>query len=121
MKRYLSEQEIIDQYIETGVVLTETALNGDYKRGNTIAKKNRKTFDFLTHNKDLAISILAQVMNSDIDKARSIAAADSLRMNIMIKKAINVLEEVAKRSDIIGFEAKTALRIWRGEFPGKTL
>jgi hypothetical protein len=121
MRKPLAPQEIVDQYLETGVVLAETALIGDYKRGNKFAKKNRKVFDALRQDKDLAIQVLQQVMNSDNDKARSIAAADAIRLNIMIEQAVVVLEEVAKRSDIIGFEAKTALKIWRGEFPGKTL
>lgn len=121
MKKILAPQEIINQYLETGVVLAKTALNGDYKGGNKIAKENRKVFAILGQNKDLAVQVLMQVMNSDNDKARSIAAADALRLNILIEQSIDILEEVAKRSDIIGFEAKTALKIWRGEFPGKTL
>ena len=121
MKKILTPQEIINQYLETGIVLAETALNGDYKRGNKIAKENRKVFVILGQNKDLAVQVLMQVMDSDNDKARSIAAADAIRLDIMVKQAVDVLEEVAKRSDIIGFEAKTALKIWRGEYPGKTL
>lgn len=121
MKKILTPQQIINQYLETGIVLSETALNGDYKRGNKIAKENRKVFAILGQNPDLAMQVLMQVMNSDNDKARSIAAADAIRLNIMVKQAIDVLEEVAKRSDIIGFEAKTALKVWRGKYPRKTL
>lgn len=121
MKKIVTPQEIIYQYLETGTILAETALIGDHKRGNKIAKENRKVFSILCQNKDLAIQVLMQVMSSDNDKARSIAAADAIRLEIMIEQAVGVLEEVAKRNDIIGFEAKTALKIWRGEFPGKTL
>jgi thiamine kinase-like enzyme len=121
MRKQLSPQEIVEQYIEAGKVLTETTLNGDYKRGNKIAKELQKVFEKLGKNEDLAIQVLSQVMSSDIDKARSMAAADALRLNILVEQAIIVLEEVAKRSDIIGFGAETALKIWRGEYPGKTL
>lgn len=121
MKKDLSPHDLVQQYIETGMVLTETSLNGDYKKGNKIAKENRKVFETLEQNKDLAIQVLMMVMNSDNDKARSIAATDALRLKIMTEQALNVLTEVAKRSDIVGFGAETALKIWRGEFPGKAL
>jgi len=49
------------------------------------------------------------------------AAADSLRLNIMIKQALEVLEGVTKRDDIFAFDAEMVLEIWRGEVPGKTL
>ena len=121
MKEKLTFQEAINQYLKTGTVLTETALSGNYKRGNIIAKKNRKVFDYLSQNRDLAIEVFSTIMNSDNDKAKSIAAADSIRMNIMLEQATTVLEELAKRNDFVGFEAELVLRIWKGEFPGKTL
>lgn len=95
MKKVLTFQEIICQYLDTGDVLTETALNGDYKRGNKIAKENKKVFIILGQNKTLALQILQQVMNSNNDKARSIAATDAIRLDIMVEQAVCVLEEVA--------------------------
>lgn len=102
--------------------MTEALPNGDYKTNNREAKKLKKIkTDFLENNLDLAKQVFAEVMKSENDKARSIAAADALRLNILIEQAIDVLEDVAKRADIIGFGAETSLKIWRGEFPGKTL
>jgi hypothetical protein len=121
MRKKLSPQEIINQYIETGTTLTETVFSGDYKKGNVIAKKNRKLFDVLAKDKELAEQVLSQVMICNTDKARSIAAADSLRLNILTDKAVEVLKDVAKRGDIIGFESEMVLKIWRGEVPGKAL
>jgi hypothetical protein len=112
---------MIDKYIEAGIILTETALNGDYKKGNIVAQKNRKLFEVLAHDKVLAMKVLTQVMISDNDSARSMAAADLLRLNIMTDQAASVLTEVAKRTDIIGFEAMMALKIWKGEISGKAL
>ncbi len=60
-------------------------------------------------------------MKSDNDKARSMAASDALSLNILIEQVIDVLEDVAKRPDIIGFGAEQSLKIWRGEYPGETL
>jgi len=121
MKKTLSPQKIIEEYIEAGIVLTETTLDGNYKRGNAVAKRLQKAFILLEQDKELAEQVLMQVMNSKIDKARSMAAADSLRMRILVEYATCVLEEIAMRDDIIGFGSQMTLRIWRGEVPGKTL
>lgn len=37
--RLLSEDEIIEQYIESGKIMYQTTLNGDYKKGNREGKK----------------------------------------------------------------------------------
>ena len=118
----MTPQEIINQYIETGIVLAETSMNGDYKRGNAIAKKNRNIYElYLETDKEIASQILSQVMESGVDNARSLAATDALRLNIMIEKSVNVLEEVGEREDMVGFLAKTALKVWKGEVPNRTL
>jgi len=115
-------QSLIEQYIEAGKIMEEALPNGDYKRNNKEAKKIQKIMNkYLKNNLELAKQVLSEVMKSEFDKARSIAAADALRLNILAEQAVVVLEEVAKRDDIIGFGAETSLRIWRGEFPGKTL
>jgi hypothetical protein len=121
MKKQLTTSEMVEQYIYTGVVQTETLQNGNYKRGNKVAKENNKIFELLKQNSDLAIQVLQQVMDSENDNARSIAAADALRLHILIEKSIAVLEKIADRDDIIGFGADMTLKIWRGEVPGKTL
>lgn len=122
MKKNMSTESIIEQYIEAGIIMTEALPNGDYKKNNREAKKIKKIkTDYLENNLDLAKHVFSEVMKSENDKARSIAAADALRLNILIEQAIDVLEDVAKRSDIIGFGAETSLKIWRGGFPGKTL
>ncbi|MCL2817640.1 MAG: hypothetical protein FWD39_04555 [Clostridiales bacterium] len=45
MKKNLTPQEIIDQYVEAGNILAETTLSGDYKRGNKTVKKIQKIFE----------------------------------------------------------------------------
>lgn len=118
----MSPQSIINQYIEAGLIMSEALPNGDYKNNNRVAKRIKKIKDdYLENNLDLAKYVFAEVMKSKNDMARSMAAADALRLGILIEQAIDVLEDVAKRSDIIGFGAETSLKIWRGEFPGKTL
>jgi hypothetical protein len=117
----MSQQALIEQYIEAGKIMEEALSNGDYKKNNRGAKKLKKIKSNLENNLDLAEQVFAEVMKSENDMARSIAAADALRLNILVEQAIDALKDVAKRSDIIGFGAETSLKIWHGEFPGKTL
>jgi len=122
MKKNMTQQALVEQYIEAGQIMAEALPNGDYKKNNREAKKLKKIkSDFLENNLDLAKQVFAEVMKSENDMARSIAAADALRLNILVEQAMSVLENIAERSDIIGFGAETSLKIWRGEFPGKTL
>ncbi|GHU83348.1 hypothetical protein AGMMS50284_6730 [Clostridia bacterium] len=39
MKRQIAAKEVVDQYIETCLILRETILNGDSKTGNKEYKK----------------------------------------------------------------------------------
>ena len=122
MKKDMSPKSLIEQYIKAGIIMAEALPNGDFKTNNREAKKLKKIkSDFLEGNLDLAKYVFAEVMKSENDMARSIAATDALRLKILTEQAIDVLEDVAKRSDIIGFGAETSLKIWRGEYPGKTL
>ena len=46
MKKVMSPQEIIEQYIETCLILKETALSGDYKKGNKEGEKVVRIFSY---------------------------------------------------------------------------
>ncbi len=121
MKKAMTVSEMMDQYLETGTVLAETGMKGDYRRGNKIAIKNREIFNMLKQDNVIGKQVLQLVMSSNCEKARSIAAADALRLGILIEQASAILEEISSRDDMIGFEARMSLKIWRGEVPGKTL
>ena len=114
----MTPREMIEQYIETGRVITETTMSGDYRKGNVIAKKNAKVFEQLSKNRSLAIHVLSAVMNSDVDQARSLAASAAIQLEILIEESIAVLKEIEKRDDMVGFGAEMALKRWRGEIPG---
>ena len=117
MKKKMTPQEIINQYIEAGIILSETTLSGDYKKGNPIARKLAKPSELMSNDEELAIQVLTEVLKSDNDYTRSLAASEALGLGIMIEKSISILEEVARRNDTIGFGAEMALRRWYGEFP----
>jgi len=106
----MAAQKIIELYLESGAILFETTLNGDYKRGNLAAKKLAKPSEFIKKDKKLAAEVLSEVMKSDNDYTRSLAASFALDIEVMTEESIATLEGVAQRQDLIGFGAALALR-----------
>ncbi|NTW27799.1 MAG: hypothetical protein HGA39_00310 [Coriobacteriia bacterium] len=113
--------DLIKKYVEYATIEGETKLSGDYKKGNRMVVKLNNIFDIIKGDRQLSIYVLSSVMESHSVRARGLAAVDALRLGICIPESVKALEEISLREDIWGFGSKMALRIWRGEFPGKTL
>lgn len=120
-KGKLNTEALINEYISLATIEGEAKLNGDYKTGNSMVKKLNRIYEAIKGDMDVAQNVLGSVMKSNSTRARSLSAVDALRLNICVKEAIDVLEDEAKRDDILGFGCEMALKLWRGEIPGKTL
>jgi len=114
-------EKLISDFIKYAEIEGKTKIAGDYKLGNAMAKKINKIFEDLKNDGELAREVIGAILKSDSIRARSLAAVNALRLNIYIEESIEALEDISKDSSIIGFGAEMALKIWRGEFPGKTL
>jgi len=121
MKSKIDSSILIKKYIEYATIEGETKLNGDYKKGNEMVKKLNKIFKIINENEDLAKEVISAVLYSNSIRAQGLAAVDALRLNIYVNDAINILEKISLREDIWGFGSEMALKIWRGEIPGKSL
>jgi hypothetical protein len=121
MKKDIDSAALISKFIEYATIEGETKLTGDYRTGNKMSKRLTKIFELIKDDMDIAQNVLGTVMRSESYRARSLAAVDALRLNILVEEAVALLEEGAKREDILGFGCEMALRIWRGEVPGTTL
>jgi len=123
MTKHLSQKEIIDRHIESDKIIEEAIMNGDYKRNNREVKKLNRLKAHLKNDPELALHVYSELFKSDCVTTQSHAAVESLRIGIHIEKAISILEELSKREDIgiIRLGCETALKLWRGEIPGKTL
>ena len=119
--RKIDKSNLIEKYIEYATIEGETKLSGDYKKGNEMVKKLNKIVETIQGDEQLAKDVLSAVLSSNSVRARGLAAVDALRLNIFVNEAVKTLEEISLREDIWGFGSKMALRIWRGEVPGKTL
>ena len=72
---------------------------------------------------EMAKNVYKSLLGSNCIVAQSGAAADCLRLNILVSESVKMLEEISQRNDIgiHSVSAKYALKTWRGEIPGKTL
>jgi len=121
VKHTVNSSKLINDYIEFATIEGETKLNGDYKLGNKMAKKIIKIFTILKDNEQLAREVIPIILNSNSVRARGLIAVDALRLNVYVNDAIKVLEDISKQNDILDFSSQMALKIYRGEFPDKTL
>jgi hypothetical protein len=124
MKKSLTVEEFIEEYTRLSVLQGEFMLSLDnYKKHNKNVNKQNRLMKKYFVDKDYEFKVLNVAINNKDDFVRSSAAAAALRDGIteLTDKAILVLEEVAKRPDLIGGGAEMALRIYRAEIEGKTL
>lgn len=92
------------------------------KKNNIAMKALSGLFEEVCNNVETAKSLYNKLMDYEDDRVRGTAAIHSLKMNINIKKAEWTLENLAKQSNpISAFGAEMALKVWRGEIPGKDL
>ncbi|GHU83342.1 hypothetical protein AGMMS50284_6710 [Clostridia bacterium] len=116
-----NSQNLIEKFIEYATIEGETKENGDYKLGNKMSKKLNEIFDILKGDNELAEKVLGAVLHSEVASAQSIAAVDALRLNILVKQSIKILEKISKQQSMIAFGSRMALKIYRGEVTSKTL
>lgn len=117
----LTPEELALKYIETATAEGLSKLSGDYNKGNILAKRLHEIFLVLQSDPVIAVRVLDIVLQSNSLRARSLGAVDALRLNILVTEAVSVLEEASESPDIFGLGSKMALKIWRGEVPGRTL
>ena len=123
MNRNLSKEEIIRRHIESDRIIEVALMSGDSKTNNKEVKKLNKLTAPLKDDLELAKIVYGELFKSDCMRSRCHAAVDCLRLGIHISEAEQILDELSQRDDIgitrLGCEM--ALKLWRGEIPGKTL
>ncbi len=115
MRCRITPESVINQYIESCMILKETTLSGDYKRGNKEGKKIIKIFKLLENNVDIAKIALPSLFTHDNVVTRTKAASHCIALDIFINEAEKILENVAndKANGIFGFNAEMTLKVWR--------
>lgn len=114
MRKY-SKEEVIRQYEDSGKMMYQATLNGDYKTNNKEGEKLVQIFKYFEHNKEFAMDCINDMVRSENVVVRTKAAAYCLALNENIDMAREVLLEISnnKENGIFGFNAKMTLDVWK--------
>lgn len=110
-----SKDEIIRQYEESGKLMYDATLSGDYKINNRENAKLTKIFKLFEQDRKLAEECITELLKSSNVVIRSKAAAYCLALRDRIDMAEIVLEEISNNPEngIFGFNAKMTLKVWK--------
>lgn len=113
MKKY-SKEEVLKQYEESGKIMYQATLDGDYKANNREGKRLIKIFKYFEDNREFAFDCINDMINSENIVVRAKAAAYCLALNENIDIALAVLTDISskKENGIFGFNAKMTLEVW---------
>ena len=113
MKKY-SKEEVLRQYEESGRIMYQATLDGDYKANNKEGKRLLKFYKYFEGDREFAVECIKDMLNSDNVVVRTKAAAYCLALNENIEVAVAVLSEISSKEEngIFGFNAKMTLEVW---------
>jgi len=113
--KIMKKEEVIEQYIKSGLIIFEATLSGDYKTNNKEWKKIVRVFKMLEKDLVLAEDCLKDLLQNDIVVTRTYAASHCLALNILVQEAIETLESDAsdEENGIFRVDARMTLKVWR--------
>ena len=114
MKKY-DKENILKQYEESGKIMYQATLTGDYKSNNREGKKLVKIFKVFEDDRELARICIAELLQSDNVVVRSKAAAYCLALNDNVEVAQKVLTEIGS-DEANGIKRKNS-QIQNGDTP----
>lgn len=103
-------QRLVEEFARHAAAQTEAIMRGDPKTGNKHAKQSLAAFKQLKAHGDVGRDALATLFTDPRMDVRTAAAVFLLRHRTVDAKA--VLEEAAKGTGLIPFEAQEALKRW---------
>ena len=114
MKKY-SKEEVLRQYEESGKIMYQATLDGDYRANNKEGKRLMKIFKYFEENREFAFDCIYDMLCSQNVVIRTKAAAYCLALNENIDMAEKVLYEISSNEEngIFGFNAKMTLDVWK--------
>lgn len=114
MKKY-SKEDVLRQYEESGRIMYQATLDGDYKANNKEGKRLTKIFKYFEENREFAFDCIHDMLRSQNVVIRTKAAAYCLALNENIDMAEKVLLEISNNEEngIFGFNAKMTLDVWK--------
>ena len=114
MKKY-DRESILKQYEESGQIMYQATLEGDYRSNNREGGKLTKIFKIFEKDQELAEACISELLCSQNVVIRTKAAAYCLALNMHVDIAQKVLAEISEEDNngIFGFNAKMTLEVWK--------
>ncbi|MDR1018806.1 MAG: hypothetical protein LBM02_08915 [Lachnospiraceae bacterium] len=118
----------IEQYVDAISKLDEK-IEENYKnlnfntKHNALIKKRQKITGGINMNIRLAETVYFILLLSNNIETLICTASHCLRLDIFTERSLEILNSLSNNDEIgiHGFEAKTCLRLYRGEIPNRTL
>jgi uncharacterized protein YjiS (DUF1127 family) len=116
-------RQIVNKHIECDRIIEAALMSGDYRKNNREVKKLNRLTAPLKDDLELARQVYSELFKADCVRSRCHASVECLRIGVLENDAVTILEELSKRDDIgiTRLGSEMALKLWRGEIPGKTL
>lgn len=110
-----SKSDILNQYINSGIIMYKATLEGDYKINNKEGKIITELFKYLEKNLELAKETLPTLFDNENVVTRTKAAAHCLTLKICVHEAEKIIEKAVEddKNGIFGFNAQMTLKVWR--------
>lgn len=107
--------EIFKIFEESGIIIYNATLSGDYRINNREGKRLIKFFKIFENEIEFGQKCIDKLFESNNVVIRSKAAAYCLALNYKVSYAEAVLQEIAKNPDnkIFGFNAEMTLKVWK--------
>ena len=111
----LDKDNIIKQYEESGQIMLDATLNGNYRRNNREGNKLLEIFKVFEQDRELARECIPELLKSENVVVRTKAAAYCLALNESVDVGESVLEEISRTPQygIFRLNAEMTLKKWR--------
>lgn len=90
MKKY-SKEDVLKQYEDSGKIMYQATLDGDYKANNREGKRLLKIYKYFEKNKEFAMECISELLCSENVVVKSKAAAYCLALDENVDTAQNIL------------------------------
>ena len=114
MKNY-NKKEVLKQYEESGRIIYQSTMTGEYKKGNKEGKKLLNIYKYFEKNREFALDCINELLKSENVVIRTKAAAYCLALNENIEMAEEILTEISskKENGIFRLNAEMTLKVWK--------
>ena len=103
-------QKLVSEFADFVIKQQECIDNGDWKLGNTYAKKYIKCYKDINKIGNVAKEEMLTLLKHKNDVVRTMAATFLLKYST--EESLRVLKEISKKPGMVGFGARESIKRW---------